>query len=62
MISTSRPFFSKMPASFASVSGAKPVQPDMPIETAVWAWAAEDIDATAKAAITQFLFMIRTPV
>ena len=26
--STSRPFFLKMPASFASVSGAKPVQPE----------------------------------
>src|SRR5690606_29935229 len=28
--STSRPFFLKMPALSASVSGAKPVQPDMP--------------------------------
>src|SRR5690606_38120447 len=59
---TSRPFFSKMPASFASVSGAKPVQPDMPIETAVSAWAAEDINAAAETAITQLRFMVRTPV
>jgi hypothetical protein len=32
---TSRPFFLKMPASLASVSGAKPVQPDMPMATLV---------------------------
>ena len=30
---TSRPFFLKMPASFASVSGAKPVHPEMPTPT-----------------------------
>src|SRR3989338_11020217 len=30
LISTSRPFFLKMPALSARVSGAKPVQPDMP--------------------------------
>ena len=32
---TSRPFLAKMPASLASVSGAKPVQPDMPMATLV---------------------------
>src|SRR5262249_36322545 len=30
-------FLAKMPASFASVSGAKPVQPEMPIVTLVCA-------------------------
>ena len=39
LIVTSRPFFLKMPASFASVSGAKPVQPLMPMATLV-SWAA----------------------
>src|ERR1700716_2532514 len=34
---TSRPFLAKMPASLASVSGAKPVQPEMPIVTLVCA-------------------------
>ena len=32
---TSRPFFLKMPASLASVRGAKPVHPEMPIATGV---------------------------
>src|SRR5688572_21076322 len=37
---TSRPFFLKIPASLARVSGAKPVQPEMPTATLVsWAWA-----------------------
>jgi hypothetical protein len=35
LIETSRPFFLKMPASLASVSGAKPVQPLMPMPTLV---------------------------
>src|SRR5262245_2008859 len=35
LIVTSRPFLAKMPASLASVSGAKPVQPEMPIATLV---------------------------
>ena len=35
LIVTSRPFFAKMPASLASVSGAKPVHPEMPIVTLV---------------------------
>src|SRR3954453_12548305 len=34
---TSRPFLAKIPASLASVSGAKPVQPEMPIATLVCA-------------------------
>ena len=34
---TSRPFLAKIPASLASVSGAKPVQPEMPIFTLVCA-------------------------
>src|SRR5258707_9264268 len=34
-IVTSRPLALKMPASFASVSGAKPVQPEMPMATLV---------------------------
>ncbi len=38
LIVTSRPFFLKMPASLASVSGAKPVQPEMPMPTLV-SWA-----------------------
>ena len=46
---TSSPFFLKMPASLASVSGAKPVQPDMPIETAVSA-AAEPAARPSEAA------------
>ena len=33
LIVTSRPFFLKMPASLASVSGAKPVHPEMPMPT-----------------------------
>src|SRR4051812_7908805 len=32
---TSRPFLAKMPASLASVSGAKPVQPEVPMATLV---------------------------
>src|SRR5215475_10312854 len=32
---TSRPFLAKMPASLARVSGAKPVQPEMPMATLV---------------------------
>src|SRR6476660_4009027 len=32
---TSRPFFAKMPASLARVSGAKPVQPEIPMTTLV---------------------------
>src|SRR3954454_1975217 len=32
---TSRPFFAKMPASLARVSGAKPVQPEVPMATLV---------------------------
>ncbi len=32
---TSRPFLAKMPASLASVSGAKPVQPEIPMATLV---------------------------
>ncbi len=35
LIVTSRPFFLKMPASLAKVSGAKPVQPEMPMPTLV---------------------------
>src|SRR5687767_3388595 len=35
LIVTSRPFFLKMPASLASVRGAKPVQPEMPTATFV---------------------------
>src|SRR6267378_1322931 len=33
LIVTSRPFFLKMPAWFASVSGANPVHPEIPIPT-----------------------------
>src|SRR5688572_22876467 len=40
LMSTSRPCFLKMPASFASVSGANPVQPEMPTATLVCACAA----------------------
>ena len=38
LMSTSRPCFLKMPASLASVSGANPVQPEMPMATLV-SWA-----------------------
>ena len=37
LIVTSRPFLAKMPASLARTSGAKPVQPEIPIETFVCA-------------------------
>ena len=50
---TSRPFFAKMPASLASVSGAKPVQPDSPMATLVpWATAGVAMIDAASAAAT----------
>lgn len=54
---TSRPFLAKMPASFASVSGAKPVQPEMPIETLVWAEAGAASPAARRRAARRSLFM-----
>jgi hypothetical protein len=51
LIVTSRPFFLKMPTWLASVSGAKPVHPEMPMATFTsWARAGEDARRTAVAA------------
>jgi hypothetical protein len=56
LIETSSPFFLKMPASLASVSGAKPVQPDMPMATlASWAWAPAKASATTVAVNSFFM-------
>ena len=53
--STFRPFFLKMPALSARVSGAKPVQPDMPstiLVSCAWALCA----ATAMQAVASAVF------
>src|SRR5262245_17998216 len=48
---TSRPFFLKMPAWFASVSGANPVHPEIPMPTFTsWATAGADTRKTVVAA------------
>src|SRR6266581_9659016 len=57
LIVTSTPFFLKMPASLASVSGAKPVQPEIPIATLGRSCASADgrknaSTATSKAAMS----------
>ncbi len=56
---TSRPCFSKMPACLASVSGAKPDHPLMPMVTAVAAMTGADNPAASVkvAAKTAILFM-----
>src|SRR5215510_13549618 len=55
---TSRPFFLKMPALFASVSGANPVHPEIPMPTFTsWATAGADNRKAAVAANTPKLRM-----
>jgi len=51
---TSSPFFLKMPASLASVSGAKPVHPEMPILSLV-SCAEAEAGKTSRAAMTPAL-------
>ena len=59
LIVASTPFFLKMPACVASVSGAKPVQPLMPMVTDVAAYAGTDSPTASAnaAAATMVLFM-----
>ena len=60
LIVTSRPFLAKMPASLASVSGAKPVQPEMPMATLVsWACAAAAARAMAVRAINFLMRLLQ---
>src|SRR5262245_47937596 len=66
LIVTSRPFFAKMPASLASVSGAKPVHPEIPIVTlvpcasAVSALKERVIATAATSAVALILVMFRS--
>jgi hypothetical protein len=53
---TSRPFFLKIPASLASVSGWNPVQPDMPMATLVSCAVAEPVAANSAAAAKASVF------
>src|SRR3954469_18643175 len=59
---TSRPFLAKMPASLASVSGAKPVQPEIAIVTLVCAEAGvASIAASPAATDIPINFITRSP-
>src|SRR5205085_7174129 len=63
LIVTSRPFLAKIPASLASVSGAKPVQPEMATETLVCALAgAASAAAPMTAATVNSDFMDCSPL
>src|SRR5262245_369591 len=60
LIVTSRPFFLKMPAWFASVSGANPVHPEIPMPTFTsWATAGAD---TKRAAVATNIPKLRMAV
>src|SRR5262249_50839163 len=64
LIVTSRPFFAKMPASLASVSGAKPVQPEIRMATLVPCASAEPVksavEKVAASAAATILLMFRS--
>ena len=60
---TSTPFFLKMPASLASVSGANPVQPLMPMVSDVAAIAgADNPTAAVRAAAKMVVLFILVPL
>src|SRR6185503_586878 len=61
LIETSRPFFLKMPASRASVRGAKPVHPLIPMATAVWAEAVKAAPASAAATRNRMALRMEPP-